>query len=69
MSRLSQAQVIRTMIRAATADDVVSGVLLDLLRREQEQGGRRLHLASHGLACSHYVLTGHLIATRSGAWV
>jgi len=37
MSRLSQAQVIRTMIRAAAADDVVSGVLLDLLRREQEQ--------------------------------
>ena len=37
MSRLSQAQVIRTMIRAAAADDVVSGVVLDLLRREQEQ--------------------------------
>ena len=37
MSRLSQARVIRTMIRAAAADDVVSGVVLDLLRREQEQ--------------------------------
>jgi phosphoribosylformimino-5-aminoimidazole carboxamide ribonucleotide (ProFAR) isomerase len=37
MSRLSQAQVIRALIRAAAADGVVSGVVLDLLRREREQ--------------------------------
>jgi hypothetical protein len=29
--------VIRVMIRGAAVDDVVSGVVLDLLRREQEE--------------------------------
>ena len=40
MSRVSQAQVIRAMIRAAAADDIVSGVMLDLLRREREQASK-----------------------------
>jgi hypothetical protein len=34
--RLSLAQALRAMIRAAAADEVVTGVVLDLLRREQE---------------------------------
>ena len=34
ISRMTQAQAIRAMIRAAAADDVVSSVVLDLLRRE-----------------------------------
>ncbi len=37
VSRLSLAQAIRGMIRAAAADVVVSAVVLDLLRREQDQ--------------------------------
>ena len=32
---MTQARGIRAMIRATAADDVVSGVVLDLLRREQ----------------------------------
>jgi hypothetical protein len=36
VSRLSLAQAIRAMIRAAAADGVVNAVVLDLLRREQD---------------------------------
>ena len=36
-SRMTQARAVRAMIRAAAADDVVSGVVLDLLRREPER--------------------------------
>jgi hypothetical protein len=32
-SKMTQARALRAMIRAAAADDVVSGVVLDLLRR------------------------------------
>lgn len=38
VSRLSLAQAIRAMIRATSADDIVNGVVLDLLRREHERG-------------------------------
>ena len=37
VSRMTQARAVRAMIRAAAADDVVNGVILDLLRREQER--------------------------------
>ena len=37
VSRMTQARAVRAMIRAAAADNVVNGVVLDLLRREQEQ--------------------------------
>jgi phosphoribosylformimino-5-aminoimidazole carboxamide ribonucleotide (ProFAR) isomerase len=36
VSRLSLAGAVRAMIRAAAADDVVAGVVLDLLRRDLE---------------------------------
>jgi hypothetical protein len=36
VSRLSLARALRAMIRAAAADDVVTGVVLDLLRRDLE---------------------------------
>ena len=38
--RLSLAQALRAMIRATTADEVVTAVVLDLLRREQEGADR-----------------------------
>jgi hypothetical protein len=34
---MTQVREIRAMIRAAAADNVVNGVVLDLLRKEQEQ--------------------------------